>query len=83
MVDIDTNILEKAPPCVLGRVCLSGDMSCSCMGLQDKGNYLLVDPPEIFNIYDCPYSQKDKNTNLSVFNCSCPVRKEIYRKYGK
>lgn len=83
MLNIEEKVFKTAPSCLLERVCLSGDMSCSCFCLEEKGDYLMVQASEIFSTPACPYSKKDEDENIAAYKCSCPVRMEIYRKYGK
>jgi hypothetical protein len=85
MFIVGKKTIETAPPCSKGRICLSGDMSvcCSCSVKQDEGDYLIIELPENSNLQTCPYSNKIIVENSDTYVCSCPVRKEIYRKYGK
>lgn len=84
MYIIDRKIIETAPPCPEGRVCLTGDRShcCTCSVKQDEGDYLIIEHPENVKSPLCPYSKKVKGKESNFYVCSCPVRMEIFRKYG-
>jgi hypothetical protein len=85
MYIIGKKIIETAPPCPNGRICLFGDTShcCNCSVKQDEGDYLIVEPPENLDLSTCPYSTKVKDNDSDIYFCSCPARIEIYRKHGK
>lgn len=85
MFEIDQEIIDQIRgQCPHWKVCLSGNMSFCCTVKQVGEDGLVMEPLTSLAFSNCPYSHKGKNKDSSdVFVCECPVRKEIYRKYGK
>jgi hypothetical protein len=42
-----------------------------------------MEPLTSFAFSNCPFSYKLKDKKSDIYVCTCPVRKEIYRKYEK
>ncbi len=68
--------------CQKWRVCLSGVHFCGKVK-QGGDDYLVMETSPNHTQSSCPYSYKVKDKGSDVYVCGCPVRKEIYRKYGK
>ena len=84
MFEIDKKIIDQTRGrCPKWNICLAGDMSYCGKVKQEGGDYLVMELLPSYNPSNCPYSYKVKDKNSDVYVCSCPVRKEIYRKYGK
>ena len=84
MFEIDQEIIDQTRGhCPKWKVCLSGDMSFCGKVKQGNGDYLIMEPLPNFVPSNCPYSYKIKDKDSDIYVCACPVRKEIYRKYGK
>ena len=86
MFEIDQNIIDQVKGnCPSMGICLSGDITLCGQVKEASQNYLVVEPHSEHQCADCLYSFKfkDKDTSEDIFVYSCPVRKEIYTKYGK
>ena len=82
MFEIDKEIISRVDGhCPKWRVCLPGHMSFCCEVKRGGGDYLVMEPSSNHYPSDCPYSYIVKDKDSDVYVCSCPVRKEIYRKY--
>jgi hypothetical protein len=86
MFEIEQDIIDQVKGnCHSMGICLFGDLTL-CGKVKDVSqDYLVVDPHSDHQCADCPYGFKfkDKEASEDVFACVCPVRKEIFRKYGK
>ena len=84
MFEIDQEIIDQVEGhCPHWKVCISGNMSFSCTVKRAENDDLIMEPLTSFAISNCPYSYKVKDKDSDIYVCVCPVRKEIYRKYGK
>ena len=86
MFYIDQDIIDQVKgSCSRMGICLSGDLTLCGKVKETSQNYLVVEPYSKHQCAECTYGfkLKNKDTSESIFVCSCPVRKEIYRKYGK
>ena len=86
MLEIDQDIIDQVKgSCARMEICLSGDLTLCGKVKKTSQNYLVVEPYSNHQCAECIYSFKliNKDTSEDVFVCSCPVRKEINRKYGK
>ena len=85
MHEIGQEIIDQAKGnCLLMGICLTGDMTLCGKVKEASQNYLIVEPYSDHQCADCFYGfkLKDKDTSEDVFVCSCPARKEIYKKYN-
>ncbi len=74
--DIDKELLKKADKCPHNFICLTTGQKPRCAIseiVNDKVHFLECRPPFI-----CNY----QHSFGSSFICTCPVRKEIYKKQG-
>ena len=86
MFEIEQNIVEQVRGyCPHMMICLSGDFTLYGKVKEISKSFLIVESYPEHQCADCRHSFKleDKVTPEEAFVCSCPVRKEIYRKYGK
>lgn len=84
MFEIDQKIIDQVHgECPKWKVCLSGNMSFICTVKEEGEEGLVMEPYTSFSFSNCPYSYKVNTLNSDLYICTCPVRKKIYRKYGK
>jgi len=76
-IKVDEITLQASNKCVFGFGCLQSDKfpQCSVTRYIDGDGLFIKDPNQ--NI--CPY----KVSFGYSYMCSCPTRKEIYKKYDK
>ncbi len=74
-IKIDKGILKKTTRCNFDFSCLTGDKTCLCEVIDQKGfSSIKVRPnPDLPCSYNLPF-------NKSHY-CICPTRREIYQKY--
>lgn len=78
--EIEDNIVRLTDKCQRNHVCLTGEGGLYCkvavlMRGRDEEIPLLDCPEEI----ECPYCQSFGESYI----CNCPVRKEVFKRYGK
>ena len=80
MFEVDQDIIDRMRShCPKWEVCLTGNLHYSCKVTEYDGEHLIVAPSEKATVQHCP-----RNVHVdSTCVCLCPIRKEIYRKYGK
>lgn len=72
---IEQAIEERAPECDKAHSCLSGEQNCRCHVVQLIDDAILaVRPPPAMK---CTHKMRYRDT----FLCTCPVRKETYKRY--
>jgi hypothetical protein len=84
MFEVDQEITDQVEEkCHNLKACLSGNMSFCCTVKRVGEDGLVMEPFTSLAFSNCPQSYKDKNEDPGLHVCTCPVRKEIYRKYGE
>jgi hypothetical protein len=68
--------------CPHWKIFLSGNLSFCCKVKQVREDGLALEPLTSIAFSTCLYSIKGKNKNSDNYVCFCPLRKEIFRKYG-
>ena len=74
--DIDPGTVKKAEQCPWEHACLSDSYHNRCKVIEHLHDSVIF--VECDDEKECPYMKK----HLSLCICICPVREEIYRKYG-
>lgn len=76
-IAVDPNVLKEATSCVYNSRCVSGELHklCPVDGFQGSGEVLFVLSE---NGDSCPYHIQLSESVV----CACPVRKELYKRYG-
>ena len=72
---IEQTIVEGTPGCDKARSCLSGEQNCRCHVVQLVDDAILAVRP--------PFAMKctHKMRYQDAFLCTCPVRKETYKRH--
>ena len=73
---IPQDIIKKATKCLKNLRCLSVDSHNLCKVICSMNNDVLF--VKCMDDKDCSYFEPHDKTEL----CTCPVRKEIYRRYN-
>jgi hypothetical protein len=76
-ITISPNVLKETTSCVYNFRCMSGELHRLCPGdrFQGSGEVLFVLSG---NGDSCPYHIELSESVV----CACPVRKELYKRYG-
>lgn len=75
-IEIDEKIVTKAKACIKNFDCLNNDMHIYC-----KVEYCCNNKVHFIKCLDNQYCSFQKSFGFA-FMCTCPLRKEIYNKYG-
>ena len=72
---LEGNNTGRAPECDKAHSCLSGEQGCRCHVVQlvDDAILAVSPPPEM----KCTHKMRYRD----AFLCTCPVRKENYKRY--
>jgi len=72
---LEGNNSGRAPECDKAHSCLSGEQGCRCHVVQlvDDAILAVSPPPEM----KCTHKMRYRD----AFLCTCPVRKETYKRY--
>ncbi len=77
--EISQETLDRTADCKYDHRCLNGGRKCMCpVESSFGGRYVFVKPEDPF--WQCMYKIP---FGTASFVCNCPVRNEIYRKYGE
>jgi hypothetical protein len=80
MFEIDQEIIDRPRVhCPKWEVCLTGTVQYCCEVIEDDCEHLIVEPVEESGASHCP---RCIHVN-PLYICICPVRREIFKKYGK
>ena len=74
--DVSEETRDRTNQCWRDFACLSGEEDVICVVQERVGDVLFVERPA--TIY-CPYDVTFGYSHI----CSCPVRREIYKRYGE
>ena len=81
---IDKNLIDRVTTCIFDKKCLEDFKSALCCDIVDRcTSFLVVEPTSTFKSSNCLYLNKINNDGTDVHICSCPVRLEIYSRYGE
>jgi len=80
---IDKNIIDKVKTCNFAKKCLEDFDSALCCDIVEKcSTFLVVKPTSSFKSSNCSHCHPINNEGIDVHICSCPIRLELYHKYG-
>ena len=77
-LEIDEELLELTDRCIDDLSCLTDGTKCFCEVENVAAHEVFFVKTESALVAECPYAEP---FGYSVA-CMCPVRKEIYRRYG-
>ncbi len=81
---IDIGKTNHALSCKFSMTCMEDfDASLCCDIIQERSHDLIVSPVSTFKSSNCSYLETVISDGQEMTICYCPVRIEIFRKYGK
>ena len=80
---IDKDTIDTVKTCKFAKKCLEDfDNALCCEIVKECSTFLVVKPTSSFKSSNCSHCHTINNEDTDVHICSCPIRLELYHKYG-